>query len=228
MTNRDAVLACRGVGRGFGSIRVLSGVDLVIRGGDYLAVTGPSGSGKSTLLNLLGLLDQPDEGTMAVDGVETTYLSLRDRASLRAASIGFVFQDFHLLQQKTPLMNAAMGGAYTGQHLADRVARAEDVLTQLGLDQRLHVDVRTLSGGERQRVAIARSLVGRPRVLLADEPTGNLDPDSAVEVLDLFDRLCSSGLAVVVVTHSAQVAERASTAVQIVDGRIVAGTRLSL
>jgi putative ABC transport system ATP-binding protein len=199
-------------------VDVLRDVDLTVDPGEFLAVVGPSGSGKSTLLNVVGLLIAPTSGTYRLDGIDTGVTRQRRLAALRAAHLGFVFQSFHLLPHLTVLENTALGGIYLGMPSRERVRRASALLERVGMSHRLHARPSTLSGGERQRVAIARSLVAGPSVLLADEPTGNLDTTNAASVLDLFTELNGAGTTIAMITHDPSVAERATRQVLIVDG----------
>lgn len=194
--------------------------DLTVAAGDYLAVTGPSGSGKSTLLNLLGLLDRPTTGRYELGGQEVTGLAEADRTAIRARWIGFVFQSFHLLPHRTAQENVALAQLYAGVRRRDRERAAAEALDRVGLAHRRHALPTTMSGGERQRVAIARALAVRPRLLLCDEPTGNLDTATAAGVLDLIDELHRDGMTVVLITHDPQVAARATRAIRIQDGVI--------
>lgn len=205
-------------------VHALAGVDLLVQPGEYLAVTGASGSGKSTLLNVLGLLDDPTGGTYRLDGHDTAALSEMARTALRARSIGFVFQDFHLMAHRTLWENVALGQLYTGSSAATRYHHARDVLARVGLGDRLDALPTQLSGGERQRVAIARAVVNAPRLLLCDEPTGNLDSHTAAGVLDLVEELHDDGVTVLVITHDQRTAERAPRQLTIHDGHLVADT----
>jgi putative ABC transport system ATP-binding protein len=194
--------------------------DLTIWPGEFVALTGPSGSGKSTLLNLLGLLDRPTTGAYLLDGVDVTGLSEAQRAGIRAQRIGFVFQAFHLLAHRSAVDNVALGLLYRGARRQQRVAVAAEALERVGLSHRRHALPTTLSGGERQRVAIARALVGRPRLLLCDEPTGNLDSTTAASVLDLIGDLHRDGMTVLLITHDPAVAARAGHTIRIRDGQV--------
>ncbi|WP_298802291.1 ABC transporter ATP-binding protein [uncultured Pseudokineococcus sp.] len=199
-------------------VHALDGVDLVVRAGEYVSVVGPSGSGKSTLLHVLGLLDRPTGGDYLLDGVPTSTTSERHRARLRGGRIGFVFQQFHLLPHRSVLDNVLLATLYSGVPRAERVDRARAALERVGLDHRVDAAPTTLSGGERQRVAVARAVVTGPSLLLADEPTGNLDSVSSAAVMDLFDELHASGLTLVVITHDPVVSARAQRRVRISDG----------
>jgi putative ABC transport system ATP-binding protein len=199
-------------------VRALRPADLVIREGDYIAVTGPSGSGKSTLLHLLGLLDTPTGGTYLLDGLDTSALPDRDRSTLRGRRIGFVFQSFHLLSYRTAGENVLLAQLYNRTPRAQRRSRAFEALERVGLGNRIDALPTTLSGGESQRVAIARALVNRPSLLLCDEPTGNLDSQNAGTVMELFDALHASGFTIVVITHDPNVARHAGRTVAIRDG----------
>lgn len=201
-------------------VQALKAVNLSIEAGDYLAIVGPSGSGKSTMLNILGLLDRPSVGEYRFDGVLTSTLDEDRRAAVRARRIGFVFQAFHLMARRTVLDNVLMPMLYSGIPRSEREPRARDALKRVGLGHRVDFLPGTLSGGERQRVAVARAVVSRPDLLLADEPTGNLDRATSDEVMGLFDELHSDGLALVVITHDEQVAARAGRRIRIGDGRL--------
>ena len=217
------VVELRGVSRTYGTdppVHALRGVDLTVQPGDWLAVVGPSGSGKSTLLNVLGCLDRPTAGTYRIDGIDASGLSEDERASLRARSIGFVFQTFHLLGHRTALENVMLADIYAAGDREDRAARAQAALEKVGIGHRRDFLPTKMSGGEQQRVAIARALLGSPRLLLCDEPTGNLDTANTESVLELFDQLASEGLTFVVITHDEEVAARARRVVRIVDGRL--------
>lgn len=225
------VIRMRGAGRTYPGpppVRALRDVDLVIEAGGYVAVTGPSGAGKSTLLNLLGLLDRPSEGTCELDGMDAAGLSEGDRSALRGARIGFVFQSFHLMPHRTALENVMLAQVYSHKPHAARAGAAAAALTRVGLAHRMGALPVTLSGGERQRVAIARAVVSTPRLLLCDEPTGNLDSAATGTVLDLLDSLNGMGLTVIVITHDAQVAARARRAISVLDGRIVSDSGAGL
>ncbi|WP_395109101.1 ABC transporter ATP-binding protein [Actinomadura sp. SCN-SB] len=202
-------------------VQALRGVSLRIDEGEFVAIVGPSGSGKSTLMHLLGCLDRPTSGTLRIGGRDVARLSGNELAELRNSLIGFVFQSFHLLPRTTARENVALPLVYRGVPRAERRRRAVDALTSVGLGHRVGHRPGQMSGGEQQRVAIARALVGAPRVVLADEPTGNLDTRTGHEVMDLLERLNRErGVAVVLVTHEPDVAERARRRVHIRDGLI--------
>ena len=206
---------------GDSDVHALRAVDLEIAKGDYLALMGPSGSGKSTLLNILGCLDRPTSGTYRFGGRDVASLSDAERTKLRQSEIGFVFQFFHLLPRLTAQGNVELPMLFAGVARAERHQRASRVLESVGLKDRTHHRPDQLSGGQRQRVAIARAVVMSPGLLLADEPTGNLDRAAAVEVMDLLGAMNSDGQTVVLVTHDPEVAKRAKTAVRMDDGEIV-------
>jgi putative ABC transport system ATP-binding protein len=200
------------------AVPALRPFDLIVAAGEHLSIVGPSGSGKSTLLNVLGLLDRPTCGTYRLDGIDTATLADGQRASLRARRIGFVFQSFHLLMHRTAEENVALGLLYTGEPTRKRHRRAAAALDRVGLGHLREALPSRLSGGERQRTAIARALVGRPAILLCDEPTGNLDSAAAASVLDLIAGLWDDGMTVLVITHDREVAARGRRTVSIHDG----------
>ncbi|ACZ32158.1 ABC transporter related protein [Xylanimonas cellulosilytica DSM 15894] len=201
-------------------VEALRAVDLQIGRGDYVSIVGPSGSGKSSLLNVLGLLDRPTSGEYLLDGRPAGTASERERSLLRASRIGFVFQSFHLLPQRTVLDNVMLATMYSGVPRGQRRERAVAALDRVGLSHRLGFWPTTLSGGERQRVAVARALVAEPHLLLADEPTGNLDTASSAQVMALFDELHADGVTLAVITHDLAVSARAARRVRIEDGRL--------
>ncbi|MFV0260648.1 MAG: ABC transporter ATP-binding protein [Acidimicrobiales bacterium] len=205
-------------------VEALRSADLIVDRGQYLAVIGPSGSGKSTMLNLLGLLDRPTSGRYRLNGLDTSELTEAERAGLRASEIGFVFQSFHLLGSRTNVENVMLSEVYRPGGEADRRERSVAALRAVGLGHRLDGNPTTLSGGERQRVAVARALVSSPSVLLADEPTGNLDTATGEQIMELFGQLHTEGLTVVRITHDPTVARRAERVVRIQDGILTAET----
>jgi len=211
------------VSRVFGGAQphhALSDVNLRIDAGEYVSIVGPSGAGKSTMLNLLGLMDRPTTGEYLIDGHATSATSENERAFLRATTIGFVFQGFHLLPRRTVLDNVMLATVYAAVPRSERESRARDALVRVGLEHRIEAYPTTLSGGERQRAAIARAVVAAPKLLLADEPTGNLDQGRAGEIMDMFEMLNSDGLTVVLITHDLDLARRARRTVSISDGRV--------
>ncbi|MDR3202961.1 MAG: ABC transporter ATP-binding protein [Bifidobacteriaceae bacterium] len=223
------VIDLAGVGRTYPGpppVPALREASFAIGQGEYVAVVGPSGSGKSTLLNVLGLLDPPTAGRYLLDGRDVGELSASARAGLRGSRIGFVFQSFHLMNHRTVLENVAVAGMYTRARRGARLAAAREAIRRVGLDGRAGFEPSRLSGGERQRVAIARAVAGRPKVLLCDEPTGNLDSGRAGEIVELFEEMNAGGLTVVVVTHDESLAARAGRCLRVRDG-LVAEDRAS-
>jgi putative ABC transport system ATP-binding protein len=202
------------------SVDALGGVDLTVHQGELLAIMGPSGSGKSTLLSILGCLEQPTGGSYRLAGEEVAGFDERKAARVRRERIGFVFQSFNLLPRSTALQNVALPLVYARVGREERRRRAREALAAVGLDDRAEHLPSQLSGGQQQRVAVARALVSRPAVLLADEPTGNLDSHSEAEVLDILDRLHTDGSTIVMVTHSHEVAGCATRVVEMLDGLI--------
>lgn len=199
-------------------VNALRGVTLSVGRGDYLAIIGPSGSGKSTMLNTLGLLDRPSTGDFRFEGIDVGDLGEDARAALRASAIGFVFQSFHLMPTRTVLENTMLAGTYAGLSRVEREPLARAALERVGLSHRVDFFPNTLSGGERQRVAIARAVSTSPRLLLADEPTGNLDRENSQAILSLFSDLSADGLTIVMITHDAHVAAAAHRRVRMHDG----------
>jgi putative ABC transport system ATP-binding protein len=206
-------------------ILALAGIDLDIEQGEYAAIIGPSGSGKSTLMHLLGCLDTPTTGRMSIDGVDVSRAGGNRLSEMRNEKIGFVFQSFNLVPRTTAVAQVELPLAYAGVKSAERRRRAEAALALVGLADRMDHRPNELSGGQQQRVAVARALVTAPAMLLADEPTGNLDSQSTAEVLAIIDRLNASGRTVVLITHEDEVARHAKRVVRLVDGRVVSDVR---
>lgn len=202
------------------TVRALSQVDLQVPDGDYISVMGPSGSGKSTLLNVLGLLDRPSDGSYRLDGTETTGLNEEQRTTLRRERIGFVFQAFHLVPRLSAAENIGLPMVLAGIPPAQREPRIGEVLAALDLEDRAHHRPDQLSGGQRQRVAIGRAIIMQPGLLLADEPTGNLDEHSGQDVITLLENLNAEGITLMVVTHDPDIGERARRRIRMRDGRI--------
>ncbi|MDY8137850.1 ABC transporter ATP-binding protein [Aquimarina sp. 2201CG5-10] len=223
------VIEIRGIVRNFQlgqeTVYVLKGIDLDIVRGDYLAIMGPSGSGKSTLMNLLGCLDTPTAGSYNLNGNDVSQMTDNELADIRNREIGFVFQTFNLLPRTTALDNVALPMVYAGTSKKDRVARAEEVLTDVGLADRMDHKPNQLSGGQRQRVAVGRALVNKPSIILADEPTGNLDSKTSLEIMQLLDDIHAAGNTVIVVTHEEEVAEHAHRVIRLRDGMIESDVR---
>ena len=201
-------------------VHALSGVSLRIKHNEYVAIMGPSGSGKSTLMNLIGCLDTPSSGSYWLNGQLVSELDDDQLARIRNKEIGFVFQTFNLLARATALHNVELPLIYNGTPAAERIARAKESLTDVGLESRMYHKPNELSGGQRQRVAVARALVNRPSIILADEPTGNLDSKTGLEIMALFDTLHTQGNTIVLVTHEPDIAEYAHRVVHIRDGQI--------
>ncbi|MFD2797060.1 ABC transporter ATP-binding protein [Promicromonospora vindobonensis] len=225
----NPLIALDDVYRAYGQPPVLAcaGVTLRIMPGELVAIVGPSGSGKSTLLNLIGTLDRPTAGVARIDGLDVNDLDDRSLSALRAYRIGFVFQQFHLADGVTALDNVADGLLYTGVPRAERRRRAAEALDRVGLGQRFDHQSNQLSGGERQRVAIARAVVGDPPLLLADEPTGNLDTASGASIVELLHELNAQGTTVVVITHDTELAGRLPRQISLRDGRVVSDSTTS-
>jgi putative ABC transport system ATP-binding protein len=201
-------------------IHAVSGVDMVIKRGEYVAIMGPSGSGKSTLMNLIGCLDTPTKGFYYLNGKLASEMEDDELARIRNKEIGFVFQTFNLLARSSALHNVELPLIYAGINTQDRLERAREALAAVDLDQRMHHKPNELSGGQRQRVAVARALVNRPSILLADEPTGALDTSTGNEIMALFERLHESGNTIVVVTHELDIANHAHRVIHIRDGKV--------
>lgn len=208
------------------TVHVLKGVNLEITQGDYVALMGPSGSGKSTLMNILGCLDTPTSGSYYLDGKDVSSLKDDELAEIRNKSIGFVFQTFNLLPRTTALDNVALPMVYAGNSKSERDMRAKEVLDQVGLSDRMDHHPNQLSGGQRQRVAVARALVNRPAIILADEPTGNLDTKTSIEIMHLFDEIHANGNTVILVTHEEDIAEHAHRIIRLRDGVIESDERI--
>ena len=224
MTENKAILQLRDIKRDFKlgaqTVHVLKGINLDIEKNQYLALMGPSGSGKSTLMNLLGCLDTPTYGSYKLNGTDVSSLNDNQLAEIRNKEIGFVFQTFNLLPRSTAIENVALPLVYAGMGKQERLERAAEVLTQVGLADRMDHRPNQLSGGQRQRVAIARALVNRPALILADEPTGNLDSKTSLEIMKLFDDIQAAGNTVILVTHEEDIAQYAKRIIRLVDGNI--------
>ena len=211
---------CKDYAQGREPVSVLHDISMTVEQGEYIAIMGPSGSGKTTLMNLLGCLDVPTSGTYLLEGRDIGSLSDDELADIRNASIGFVFQNFHLLPKMTALDNVALPLLYRGVSLKDRRTRAEAALKLMGLGDRMDFFPNQLSGGQQQRVAIARAIVGSPRLLLADEPTGALDTASGVQIMEIFRRLSQRGITIIMITHELGIAQCADKIYHILDGRL--------
>ncbi|HIT98288.1 MAG TPA: ABC transporter ATP-binding protein [Candidatus Merdimorpha stercoravium] len=203
-------------------VKVLKGISLGVKRGQYVALMGPSGSGKSTLMNLLGCLDTPTSGEYILNGHDVSSLEDSELAEIRNKEIGFVFQTFNLLPRITALQNVALPMIYAGVGLSERMRRAEEALVSVGLADRMGHRPNQLSGGQRQRVAIARALVNHPSIILADEPTGNLDSKTSIEIMQLFQKIHEQGNTIIVVTHEEDIAEHAHRIIRLRDGQIYA------
>ncbi len=206
-------------------VKVLKGIDLDIERGEYVALMGPSGSGKSTLMNLLGCLDTPTSGVYELNGKNVSNMTDDELAEIRNKEIGFVFQTFNLLPRTTALENVALPMIYAGYSKKDRLERAKEVLMSVGLGDRMDHKPNQLSGGQRQRVAVGRALVNNPSIILADEPTGNLDSKTSVEIMNLFNKIHAAGNTVILVTHEEEIAENAHRIIRLRDGMIESDTK---
>jgi len=206
-------------------VKVLKGIDLDIEKGEYVAFMGPSGSGKSTLMNILGCLDTPTSGQYILNGNDVSKMSDNELAEIRNKEIGFVFQTFNLLPRTTALDNVALPMVYAGATKTERKERAEKVLRDVGLADRMDHKPNQLSGGQRQRVAVGRALVNKPSIILADEPTGNLDSKTSVEIMNLFDEIHAAGNTVILVTHEEEIARHAHRIIRLRDGMVESDER---
>lgn len=220
----EPIIEIKGITRNFplGSeiVKVLKGIDLNINKGEYVALMGPSGSGKSTLMNILGCLDTPTGGSYILNGKDVSRMPDDELAGIRNKEIGFVFQTFNLMPRTTALDNVALPMVYAGYKKPERNTRATEVLTQVGLEDRMDHKPNQLSGGQRQRVAVARALVNHPSIILADEPTGNLDSKTSVEIMKLFGQIHANGNTVILVTHEEDIAAYAHRVIRLRDGII--------
>jgi putative ABC transport system ATP-binding protein len=223
----EAVLELEQVTKVYGEeppVSALRGVSFSVRRGELVAIVGPSGSGKSTLLHVVGTLERPSSGVVRIGGVDAAQLSDRGLSRLRAREIGFVFQQFFLAEHATARENVADGLLYAGVRAAERYRRADDALEHVGLAARASFKPTKLSGGERQRVAIARALVGHPAIVLADEPTGNLDSSTGQQIMALIEELNRQGATIVVITHEHAIAEHCARQIRVLDGQVVSDT----
>lgn len=224
----ENVIEIRGIIRDFKlgqeTVHVLKGIDLDIKKGEYVAIMGSSGSGKSTLMNILGCLDTPTAGSYKLNGKDVSQMSDDELADIRNTEIGFVFQTFNLLPRTTALDNVALPMVYAGSSKSQRVERASEVLTDVGLADRMDHKPNQLSGGQRQRVAVGRALVNKPSIILADEPTGNLDSKTSIEIMQLFNDIHANGNTVIMVTHEEDIAAHAKRIIRLHDGMVSSDT----
>ena len=223
----ETVLELDGVTKVYGEeppVPALRGVSFSVQRGELVAIVGPSGSGKSTLLHIIGTLDRPSAGVVRIDGVDVAGLSDRELSRLRAQKIGFVFQQFFLAEHASVRENVADGLLYAGVPTAERYRRADEALERVGLSHRATFKPTKLSGGERQRVAIARAVVGRPAIVLADEPTGNLDSTTGASIMELLRELNAAGATIIMITHDAGLSEQLPRQVRVLDGQVVSDT----
>jgi putative ABC transport system ATP-binding protein len=224
----SSVLELDGVTKLYGEqppVAALGGVSFSVQGGELVAIVGPSGSGKSTLLHIMGTLERPTSGVVRIGGVDAARLDDRELSQLRAREIGFVFQQFFLSEHATVRENVADGLLYAGVPAAERSRRADEALERVGLSHRATFKPTKISGGERQRVAIARALVGRPAIVLADEPTGNLDSTNGASIMALIRELNAAGATIIMITHDGGLADQLPRQIRMLDGRVVADTR---
>ena len=224
MENREEIISIENIRKtyevGTQEVNALAGVNLKIWRNDYVAIMGPSGSGKSTLMNILGCLDTPTSGCYVLNGTDVSHMDEDELAEVRNKEIGFVFQTFNLLPRYTALENVAVPLVYAGVSKSKRLARADEALQSVGLGDRMEHKPNEMSGGQRQRVAVARALINNPSIILADEPTGNLDTKTSIDIMHLFERIYASGNTVIVVTHEEDIARHARRIVRLRDGVI--------
>jgi putative ABC transport system ATP-binding protein len=219
-----SVLELDGVTKDYGEVLALRGVSFSVRQGELVAIVGPSGSGKSTLLHVMGTLERPSSGVVKIGGADVARLTDRELSLVRAREIGFVFQQFFLAEHATVRENVADGLLYTGVRAAERYRRADEALERVGLSDRASFKPTRISGGQRQRVAIARALVGSPAIVLADEPTGNLDSATGASIMALIHELNAGGSTIIMITHDAGLADQLPRQIRVLDGRVVSDT----